>query len=342
MTEDKKSVSAEELDKLTHKWWETTVLDATGEYVWDEEVRAVNAMMAEVAEFPEWALQVRDAMPKYGFEMCSHRWLDGLDDVIRMIGAEEFHPSSAGHCGDVPGRIVDATQQRATAVQRWMDGKASSEDGLHRQVAEWLGEPTREKREAAACYAELVGAYFLKSDDAKALTAQWQVRVDQNEILKLMFEGEGFHSLLECACGFKIMDRLDLYVRIIGGDRSQAGERHGVCNDQLRFVLRDDPARFDTTRGILWGLQAYLLGCDEEWLQATKPDCAGAAIYALHGVSRAGAPTPLRRWLVASLSKSTKIWGQCMLNNMKEDKIPAYALDLPDVATAVKGSADAA
>jgi len=259
-----------------------------------------------------------------------------------MIGAEEFRPSDAGHCGDVPGRIVDAAQQRAVAVQRWMDGEAPPEHNLDRQVAEWLGEQTPEKREAAMCFVELVRAYFLKSDDAKALAEQWRARTDQNEILKLMFEGEGFHSLLECACGFKIMDRLDLYICIIGGDRSQAGERHGVCNDQLRFVLRDDPARFDTTRETLWGLQAYLLGRDEEWLQATKPECAGGAIYALRGVSRAGAPTPLRRWLVASLSKSTKIWGQCMLNNMKEDKVPAYALDLPDVAAAIKGSADAA
>jgi len=342
MANAKKRGSAEELDKLTHKWWETTVLDATGEYVWDEEVRAVNATMTDVGEFPGWALQVRDAMPKYGFEMCSHRWLDGLDDVIRMIGAEEFHPSSAGHCGDVPGRIVDAAQQRAVAVQHWMDGEAPPEHSLDRQAAEWLGEQTHEKKEAAACYAELVGAYFLKSDDAKALTAQWQARVDQNEILKLMFEGEGFHSLLECACGFKIMGRLDLYIRIIGGDHSQAGERHGVCNDQLRFVVRDDPARFDTTRGTLWGLHAYLLGRDEEWLWANKPECAGAAIYALRGVSRAGAPTPLRRWLMASLLKSTKIWCQCMLNNVGEDKVSAYARDLPDVAAAIDGSGDAA
>ena len=121
MTEDRKRGSAEALDKLTHKWWETTVLDATGEYVWDEEVKAVNAMMAEVAEFPEWALQIRDAMPKYGFEMCSYRWLDGLDDVIRMIGAEKFRPSDARRYGDVPGRIVDAAGQRACSatLERW-------------------------------------------------------------------------------------------------------------------------------------------------------------------------------------------------------------------------------
>ena len=145
-------------------------------------MKAINALMAEVGELPEWALQVRDAMPKWGFEMCGHRWLDGLDDVMRMIGREEYVPSSAGHCGDVPGRIVDAAGRRATAVGRWLDGKAPSEDDLDRQVAWWLGEPTAEKREAAACYVELVRAYFLGSDDERErLSANWRARAGEND-----------------------------------------------------------------------------------------------------------------------------------------------------------------
>ena len=347
MRNDGQSAVTSVSDELVSRWWETSVLDATGEYVWDEEVKAVNAMMAGIEVFPEWALQIRDAMPKYGFELCSHRWLDGLDDVIRMIGAEEFFPSDAGHCGDIPGRVVDAAIQRTTAVQRWLEGGDPTTRELDGQVTEWLGEPTPEKREAATCFVELIRAHFLMAqkpadDEAKPLTAQWRARADQNEILKLMFEGEGFDGLLENRCGFKVMDRLDLYMRIIGGDHSQAGERHGVCNDQLRFVLRDDPARFDTTRGYLWGWQAYLLDHDEEWLQGNRSECAGAAIYALQGISRAGGPNPLRRWLVASLLKSSKIWCQCMLNNVGEDKVPTYARDLPDVVAAIKRSGDGA
>lgn len=334
-------LSKAELDKLTHEWWETGALHVGDKYVWDEEVKAVNAMMANIDELPEWALQVRGAMPKYGFEMCAHRWLDGLDDVTAMIGAEEFRPSSAGHCGDVPGRVIDASERRAAAVQAWLEGRKAT-DALGVQVAGWLGEPSDEKTQAASCFVELVRACSLTIDKpgherAKALATGWRARADGNETLQFMFQGEGFDCLLENNCGFKTVDRLDLYIRNIGGDRSQAGERHGMCNGQLRFVLRDDPTRFDVTRGYLWGLQAYLLGRSVEWLRANKPHCAGAAIHALQGVSRAGAPTPLRRWLVASLLKSTKLWCQAMLNRMGKEEVPAYVRDLPDVVTGVGG-----
>ena len=324
-----------DIDKLLHEWWKTVVLDSTGEYVWDEEVKAVNSMMAEIDEFPEWALQVRNEMPKYGFEMCSHRWLEGLDHVIRMIGAEEFHQSRAGSCGDVPGRIVDAAEQRANAVQSWIQ-KVPRKDELGIKVAEWLGRLTPDKKKAARCYVELVRAYFFKSEDyGNELSKQWRARIDKNEILQIMFQGEGFDRLLQNSCGFKIIDRLDLYIRIIGGDHSQLRDRHGVCNDQLRFVMLDDRKRFDTTLGYLWGLQAYLLGKDEEWLRSAKPELAGAAIYALRGVSCAGNPTPLRRWLVASFLKATKLWCQRALKLMPNDSIPTYAQDLPDIIAAI-------
>ncbi len=326
-----------DLDKIVHKWWETVVLDATGEYVWDEEVKAVNSMMDKIDEFPEWALQIRDVMPRYGFEMCSHRWLEGVDHVIGMVGAEKFHPSNAGHCGDVPSRIIQAAERRATAVQSWIEGRVSPKDEFDMQVADWLAELTARKKEAAHCYVELIRAHFLKPDDhAQTMSKQWRTRASKNEILKLMFEGEGFDSLLRARCGFKIIDRLDLYIRIIGGNHSQLADRHGVCNDQLRFIPKDDTRRLETTVGYLWGLYAYLLGKDEAWLLESNPERAGAAIYALRRVSRAGKPTPLRRWLTASLLKSTKLWCQCALNNMP-GAVPACAQELPDVVAAIKG-----
>ena len=338
MTNDNPTTLASAREELVQQWRDAPGLDDPDE--WDGEVRAVNSMMAGIDEFPKWALQVRDAMPKYGFEMCSHRWLDGLDEVMGMIGAGAFHPSEAGHCGDIPGRVVDAAVQRANAVQGRLDGEEPARE-LDRRVAEWLGEPTPEKREAAACFVELVRGYFLMEqkpaeEEARAVTATWRARAESNDTLRLMFEGEGFDGLLENRCGFKLVDRLDLYIRIIGGDRSQASERHGVCNSQLRFVLRDAPAWYETTRGYLWGLQAYLLGRDGEWLLETKPDCAGSAIYALRAVSNSGSTTPLRRWLIASLLKSAKIWCRCVLNNVGEDRAPAYARDLPDVVAAIE------
>jgi len=316
--------------------WKYTVLrDAWQD---DDEIKAVNSMMAEVEEFPEWSLQIRREMPNLdGFEMCAHEWLDGLDDVMKMIGAEHRLPPLVGHCGDMPYEVVNAARQRVAAIQRWIEKRSPSEDDLHRRVAEWLGEQSPEKTEAATCYVELVNAYFRFSnwDDKEALLAKWRASADQHQTLKLMFEYNGFQGLLENICGFRTVALLDLYIRIIGGDRSQAAEGYGACGSQLRFSLRDDLERFNVTRGYLWGLQAYLLGRDEKWLQERKPECADAAIHALQFVSRAGAPTPIRRWLVASMLKTTKLWCQFVINTSEGD-VPAYARDLPDVVAGIQ------
>jgi hypothetical protein len=333
-------LSAADLEKRLQDWWGMPGLGWPGEHVWDEEVKAVNAMMPDVRELPEWAVQVRDAMPKWGFEMCAHRWLDGLDDVIRMIGAEERFPSGAGHCGDIPGRVANAGEQRAAAVGHWLEG-ATPRDDLEAEVAKWLGEATPQKKEAASCFVELVSAM---TDETKMPPNRWEERAkwwrgraEQNEILQFVFEGDGLSGLLENRCGYKFIDQMDVYIQGIGGDRLREADRHGVCLGSLRYVFRDEPARFDVTRGYVWGLHAYLLGRDAGWLRANKPDCAGAAIHALRGVSGAGEPTPLRRWLVASLLKCTKLWCQHFLSIVGEEA-PAYARDLPDVRAAVRGS----
>jgi len=125
---------------------------------------------------------------------------------------------------------------------------------------------------------------------------------------------------------------------MIGGDMSQAGERHGVCNGQMAYILRDDPERFTTTRGYLWGLYAYLVGHDEGWLRLNKPECAGSAVYALNAALKPGEPTPLRRWLVASMLKATKIWCQGLAEKKHHDTIGWHPKDLPDMLEALSRS----
>jgi len=338
MMDEKRDLTTADLDALTRKWWEAPVSDATGQPGWDEEIKAINAASARIATFPRWVLEVRETMPKWGFEMCAHRWLDGLDEVLRMIETGRSWPSTLGHCGDVPGRIFSAVERRAAALQAWGERQVPAKDCFRRQVAYWLGEPTPAKREAAECLAELMRAFFFATegeDTAKERAKAWRGRASANELLALLFEGEGLDALLENRCGFKTLDRLDLYIRIIGGDLSQAAERHGLCNRQLRFVLRDDPARYEVTRGYLWGLQAYLLGHDAAWLRSAQPECAGAAIYALRRASAGGEPTLLRRWLVASLLKAAKIWCQRALAPSGDGVKPAYTEELPDVASAI-------
>ena len=242
-----------ELDAMVQEWWETVRIDRTREDVWDDEIGAVDALMDDVDEFPEWSLQVRGAMPRSGFEMCSHRWLDGGGDALT------------------------ATAER------------------------------------------------------------WRARGDANTVLAAIFApGEGLIGLLQNRCGYKVIDRLDILIRMIGGDDSQAGDLPGTCcRRQIGMSLRDDPARYYETLGMLWGLGARLTGRDEAWLRANKPAVAEAAARALGEVQRAGELAPLRRWLVASMLKATKIWCAFALWDAGDVELPDHARDLPDALAAL-------
>lgn len=329
------TVAADISERITKKCWETSAFDVGGQYLLDAEATALNGMIPAIGEFPDWAVSVREAMPKYGFELCSHRWLEGLYEVMKMVGTEKAWRAKAGHCGDVPASVIESAQQRAEAVEAWLAGQ-KDDDPLRSRISETLGQATPDKTEAAHCFAELVRQFFAETrpnDKAMKSAGQWRAKSANNPILATMFKGEGFDNLLQNRCGYKIIDRLDIYIQIIGGDGSRAGERHGVCNDQIRYILRDDPRRFTVTRAYLWGMYAYLAGHDADWLTENKPECAEAAIHALATVSQAGPPNPLRYWLVGSLLKTAKTWVQKVASEKWHDTIPEHPKDLPDLPT---------
>ncbi len=332
-------VSLTEVDELTGAWWESLAeAQRTNEETQKAEAELLDAMEAELGEIPEWARQVRAAMPDWGFEICSHRWLEGLDEAMGMIADGEFREATAGRCGDVPSAVAEEAERLALDVERWAGASETAGEPLDGQVAEWLGQPTPEKQEAARCFVELVcAAFFRPEEEMKALSARWRKRVAADGILERLFYGDGLDGGLASRCGFQTIRRLSIYLRIIGGDDSQLEETRWFCNTQMRHVLRDDPPRLYTTLGYLWGWQAYLLGRDEGWLRKNKPEVAGAAIYALQAVSRAGPPTPLRRWLLASLLSTTRFWYQRGLNFAGADSTPSFARDLPGLSAALRG-----
>ncbi len=326
-----------DLDKLIEEWWKTAATHrGDNTYEWDDEIKAINAFTPPAASLPDWAIHVRNAMPRYGFELCSHRWLDGLDHVIEMIGDESYRPFSAGQCGDVPNRVIDAALQRAGAVECWLGSESDPETPLHVDVAERLGTPDAEKEQAARCFVDLVRSFFTEpcpNQNGLTLARRWRGKAKKNNILNETLAGKGLDVLLQSRCGFKVIDRLDIYIQMIGGDMSRTADRHGVCRAQSRFIYPDDPERYETTRGYLWGLYAYLAGRDGEWLQSQRPECADEAVHALNGVSQAGKPTPLRRWLAASFLKSTKLW---IDHGIPIDLMPSNVRELPDTLEALK------
>lgn len=333
MTQSDQILDREALSQLAKQWWETPVVDAD-EDGFDAEMRAINALALEIEAFPKWALELRDAMPKWGFEMCAHRWLDGLDHMLRLLAEQRYSPCQAGRCGDVPGRIVAGAEVRAAAMERWAAGQPAS-DAIQTQIWAWLGEPTEAKIEAAQCFVDLVRVALFGGLAREAWVAQvtaWQARIAENPIVGAMLAQYGLQDALDNHCGLLFLDKLDLFVRLVGGDEVGTRARIYNCNSQLRFMWQEQPERYTVTQGYLWGLYAYLRGHGEEWLRIEHPECAGAALYALQAASRAGQHTPLQRWLVASLLKATEVWCRRAMARSPEGLVPSWAYDLPRVA----------
>jgi hypothetical protein len=335
--QDHQRMKARDVEELAREWWPQDSPDGSAmPFRADEEVLALNAMARRISRLPQWALKVRGAMAGKRSEMCAHRWLDGLDEMMSMIGSAVYWPSKAGHCGDVPGSVVAAVDKRVAALQAWIGRRTPAADRVRRRVALWLGEPAAEKREAAICFVELARAFCggSQGDEPRALAAQWRKRASQNQVLGALFGGQGLDGLLSNWCGFKFLERLDQYLRAIGGEVRPASASQDSCRDQLGSILRDDPARFEATRAYLWGLWAYLQGCDARWLSSTCSEWAGSAMHAYRLVSAAGAPSPLTRWLAGSLLKTAKMRYERALAASQGTPIPPHLRHLPQVTMA--------
>jgi hypothetical protein len=327
-------LSVDQVDQVTSQWFAGTRETRAGfQRDLDAEKEVLDAAKSAAGSIPEWAERLRAAMPDWGFEICAYRWLDGLDEVLGMIEQAEYHPTRLGRCGDIPTTVFLAAEQRAQAVERWLNaGPQQGQDELTCQIDAWLGRPTVDKQDAARCFIEVVrSSLFEPEEQAKATAWQWREGKDRSEILTRLFYGDGIDGGLQNACGCQTINRLDTYLRVIGGDDSQLAETRWVCNTALRFALRDDPSRLPTTLSYMWGLHAYVAGLDAQWLWQTRPQVAGAAIHVLRRLSRSSAPPPVTRWLAAWLLATTRFWYRRALSFVAEDEIPVHLKDVPEL-----------
>ncbi|MFZ6027040.1 MAG: hypothetical protein ACOYYS_04925 [Chloroflexota bacterium] len=303
------------------------------EKILKRDFETVNALRESIGEVPEWAEQIREAMPDWGFEIHCMRWLDGLDALLYAIRDATYYRNFFGTYDDCPGYLLDGIEQKAVAVQRWLDKKPLPEDAFTHYVYQILGEHTPQKDEAACCFVELTQAFVEDQDpngQVKQLGKIWRTKTSGNGILKYMFTGDGLDHGLFSGGSYWTLHRLNVILRLIGGDAAEIQDITGTGNYELRNVLRDAPLRLNVTLGYLWGIHAYLHGYTAEWLRAEKPTWAGAAIAARNQLAKSDAAPEIVRWLASVLFVTTRFWYQrALVFASQKQNVPARFLDIP-------------
>jgi hypothetical protein len=294
-----------------------------------------DALKHEITIIPEWADQIYKSMPDWGFEIHCMRWLEGLDALLGAIRNAAPQSSTFGTYDDMPGFLLDAIEQKAVAVQRWLDRLPLTEDAFTHYVYQTLGEHTPQKEDAARCFVAITRAFVEDQDpdgEVKRLGRTWRAKMNDNGLLKYMFTGDGLDYGLFGGASYWVLHRLNVVIRLIGGDASDLQDITSSGNYELRNVLRDAPMRMNVTLGYLWGMFAYLQGYDAAWLRTQKTPLAGAAIFARNNLFHSKADPAVVRWLAAVLLVRTRFWYRRALifASQKQHVTPHY-LDIPDL-----------
>jgi hypothetical protein len=292
-----------------------------------------DALKHEITMIPDWAEQVYKSMPDWGFEIHCMRWLEGLDSLMTAIRNATPQSTFLGTYDDMPGFLLDGVEQKAVAVQRWLDRSPLTEDAFTHYVYQTLGDHTSQKDDAARCFVAITHAFVEDQDpegEVKKLGKTWRVKMNENGLLKYMFTGDGLDHGLFGGASYWLLHRLNVVIRLIGGDASDIQDITGSGNYDLRNVLRDAPMRMNVTLGYLWGIYAYLHGHDAEWLRAQKTPLAGAAIFARNNLAYSQADPAVVRWLAAVLLVRMRFWyRRALIFAAQKQHIAPHFEDIP-------------
>jgi hypothetical protein len=293
------------------------------------------ALKADIQQLPPWAEQISQAMPDWGFEIHCMRWLEKLDSLLYAIRDATVYPTFLGTYDDTPGYLLDGIEQKSVAVQRWLERATLTEDAFVHYVFQTLGDHTAQKDEAARCFVAITRAFVEDQNpegEVKKLGKTWRAKTNENGILKYMFAGDGLDQGLFGGSSYWLLHRLNVIIRLIGGDASDIQDITGSGNYELRNVLRDAPLRMHVTLGYLWGIHAYLNGREVEWLRKEKPNLAGAAIFAYTCLARSTAERAVARWLAARLFVTTRFWYQrALVFAAQKQRVTNPYLDIPEL-----------
>lgn len=272
-------------DRRIAEWWEAPGID--GREAFDEEILYLNALIEEIT-LPRWAILVRDRMPRWGFEPCAHRFLEGLEQVLHMIGSGRVCPRFGG-CGDIPLAVQRRLHHVGATFLRWAeDGSGSG------PLVRLLGTHTAERAEAACALGEVVRGIGQGPAALDATLERW-AEAAQFPPARTLVDGEEapLSLLAQHPCSYTLLWNIDRLAHSIGNGESPSVL---VCLPALRAAPQLDPDRISTLRDIGGALA--------QWLQDLPPrECLEERIYAM-----VGPRDEVRQWLVASLYKTLKLW----------------------------------
>ncbi len=271
-------------EKRVLEWWELPGID--GREAFDEEILFLNDF-AESTNLPRWAFFVRDLLPRWGFEPCAHRFFDGLEQVMNMIGSARPGPRLGG-CGDVPLSIHLRLQSAGQDFLAWAEGKEAG------KVGKWLGQRTPAKTEAARAAGEALLALGHGWVATDAVLETWADQA-KSPLTQALVDGEEgpLPKLLRHACSYNVLVNIRRLAQGIGEEKIPVVR---VCQEALVEMPKLAPERLVQ----LW----LILEALSRWLKKKPPkDGVQAHIHALLGPR-----DPPREWLVASLYKTLKLW----------------------------------
>ncbi len=272
-------------DRRIAEWWEAPGID--GREAFDEEILYLNSLVEEIS-LPRWAILVRDRMPRWGFEPCSHRFLAGLEQVLSMIGAGRVWPRFGG-CGDIPLFVQRELDRLGAAFVQWAGGGNGGEPLTHS-----LGSHTAERAEAARAVGEVVLGIGQGPAALDAILERWAERARFGSARVLVDGDEAPLTLLaQHPCCYSLLWNIERLAHSIGN-----GEPPSVlvCIPSLRIAPKLDPTRLATLHDVGEALA--------QWLRESPPREGLEA--RVHGLL--GPRDEVRRWLVASLYKTIKLW----------------------------------
>ncbi|MGC9366115.1 MAG: hypothetical protein ACP5FK_03620 [bacterium] len=322
----------QKMDEITIDWFKgVKEANSTLEDVFNEEKELIDQLIPDIKEIPLWAEKTRQALPWWGFEPCSHRWMEGLDEILMMIKDHKYIPTKTGRCGDTPSYVKNTVGRYLNALKKWMSGKKNDDREMAEKIQNMLGTLSKEKKTSVKCLIDLLESYLFDSrKDVQRLSESWKEKAAGDLNLSLLFYGDGLVGWLANSCGFKFLDSLEIYLQAIGGNRDKLPETRFVCNSQLIFAYRIDPNRFYVTHAYLWSLYVHLTGQNLDWLKKNKEYISGICASIFQVLESVHSDDIITRWLIAHFFSALKFWYMRMLNFSPRGQIPHYLQDVPE------------